>query len=248
MMMVEVPDNTLSITSSATSDKIGFIFNIDVPNFTIGDFLTYCNYSATNLDSVLTGQMAFPSGHADFWYLDLSKAGYNSTGMAQDDYISSGLISDGSAKQNVQYAVWYGFLGHQTNGYRYYFVRSLTDTDSNDVQFNDGMTINYAMAIWEDSSSDYHLSSFDQMIVIGNQIRAVNTQTITTTVGSVTSTVTQISTTSSQNNVTVTQTVTKTQSAKPVTISTTTSAFTAVFVIFGLIISIPILARYRKRN
>lgn len=208
MVRAQMSDRTPTAkgTGSATSDKYGFIFNIDVVNFTVGDFLTNYNSSDTNLDSVLTGQMAFSSGgHADFWYVDVGKIGTNATGMASDKSISTGILTD--TEQDVHVSVWYGDLGHGSVGYRYYFVRPIDTKDSNDAQFNvDGTTMHYAIASWNGNSGAYHHSSFDQMIIVGNTFNLTGKS------------------------------------------SGTTSSFTAVFVVIGLVAAIPLIAHYKKRK
>lgn len=225
MVKAQVPDTTVTAkgTASATSDKFGFIFNIDVVNFTVGQFLTNYNSTATNLNNVLTGQMAFSTGgHADFWYVDVGTLGFNATGKAVDKSISTGILTD--TQQDVSVGIWYGNLGHGSVGYRYFFVRALNTGDKNDAQFNvNGKAIHYAIASWDGNAGAYHHSSFDQMIIVGNQFSVVSTQT-------------QMQTTT----VTTTETSSKT--------NTTTSAFTTVFVLLGLAVSVPLIAHYRKRR
>ncbi len=185
MVKAQVPDKTPTAlgTGSATSDKFGFIFNIDVVNFTVGQFLTNYNSSQTNLDNVLSGQMAFSTGgHADFWYVDVGKFGTNTTGKALDEAISSGITNDGATHQDVSVGIWYGNLGHGSVGYQYFFVRALNTGDPNDAQFNvDGAATHYAIASWDASSGAYHHSSFDQLIIVGNNFNVVSTITVTAT-------------------------------------------------------------------
>jgi hypothetical protein len=239
MIRAQVPDSTVTAKSSgsSTSDKFGFIFNIDVVNFTVGDFITYYNSTETNLDDVLSGQMMFTNGHADFWYVDVNTLGYNATGMAVDKSISSGILTD--AAQDVHVGIWYGDLGHGSVGYRYYFVRALNTGDSNDAQFNvDGTAIHYAIAAWNDESAVYHLSSFDQMVIVGNEFNVIH---------AVTDTVTNTATTTETETETATETATTTVSGSA-SASGTTSSFTAVFVLAGLFVSIPIIAKMRNRK
>jgi hypothetical protein len=221
MAMFEVDDTTPSYASSATSDKFGVIFNIDEANFTVGDFLNTYNSSATNLDKVLDGQMGFKGdGHADLWWIDMADTKVNTTGKAMDYYISTNYLSDGSTKQDVSYAVWYGLLAvhgpTKVYGYRIWFVRSLTTNDSNDAQFKVGTGVHYAIASWDNSAAEYHHSSFDQMVVIGNELGGVSISTVTVT-GE-----------------------TKT--------SGTASAFTAAFVLAGLAVAIPVISKMRRRK
>ena len=218
MAMFEVDDTTPTTgTSSATSDKFAVIFNIDEANFTVGDFLNNYNSSSTNLDQILDGQMGFKGdGHADLWWVDMAQQKLNTTGKAMDYYISSNYVSDGSSHQDVYYAVWYGLLAvhgsRQVWGYRIWFVRSLTTDDANDVQFTtQGAGIQYAIASWQDSAAEYHHSSFDQMLVLGNEIGIVSTVTSSKTSG-------------------------------------TASAFTAAFVLAGLVIAIPVVSKLRKKS
>jgi hypothetical protein len=226
MIMASVSDSTIGGTTKSTSDKFAILFNIDVVNFTIGDFITSYNSSSTNEDDTLTGQMGFGNGHADMWYLDTSVNLVNTTGDAMDYYISSNYQSDGTGKQDVKYALDYGTTGHGgSKGYRYYFVRPLTTSDENDVQFDiEGQGIYYAIALWDNSRFTYHLSSFDQMIVVGDELLTPTTVEKTVTVN---------------NNVTVTETG---------SVSASTSSFTIVFVLTGLIVAIPVIANMRRRK
>ena len=219
MVRAQVSDSTYNASSSTTSDKFGLIFDIDVANFTVGDFLTNYNATATNLDNVLTGQMAFSSGHADFWYVDLAKNPVNQSSMAMDDYISGGINSDGASHQDVHVAVWFGGYGHgKALEYDYIFVRSLSTNDPNDAQFNvDGTAIRYAVAHWDASSSTYHYSSFDQAIVVGDNLNVIQTTSVVQT-----------------------STVTVTKSAT--TTSGTTSSFTIVFGLAALVVCIPFIS------
>lgn len=239
MVSAEIPDPTYTaqFTSSVTSDKFGIIFNIDVVNFTIGQFLTNYNSTETNLDQVLSGQMAFSSGgHADFWYVDVGKIGSNSTGMASDKFISTGILTD--TRQDIHLGVWYGDLGHSSKGYRIYFVRPVNTQDNYDAQFDqNGKGIYYAIATWDAKSAEYHQSSFDQMVVVGDQMifNQTATQTVTTVVYQ-------------NQGQTVTETKTSTVTNNTIkTLNTTASAFTILFVMIGLFLSIPLLAR-RKRG
>ena len=228
MVMAQVPDSTPTPlgTNSAVSDKFGIIFNIDVENFTVGDFLTSYNSTQTNLDLVLKGQMAFTNGHADLWYADVGKIGLNATGLAQNDFISTGVASDGGAYQNLHVSVWYGNLGHGSVGYRYYFVRALADADTNDAQFlTDGVGINYAIASWDNSSTFYHHSSFDQMVIVGQQVGGpiVSKTGIFIT-----------------NNVTM-PAITVTEAAS---ISSSVEAFTVVIILAVVAIAVPIVVYF----
>jgi hypothetical protein len=226
MVRLSVGDNTFNNTSSATSDKFGLIFNIDVVNFTVGQFLTSYDKDTTDLNAVLSGQMAFTNGHADFWYVDMAKTPVNTSTMAQDEAISTGIIGDGASNQNVHVAVFYGAYGHGNSmEYDIFFVRSLSTSDSNDAQFNvDGTAIHYAIAVWQASAATFHHSSFDQMIIVGNEFNVIHTET-------------------SVQTTEVTKTVTGTSST-----SGTTSSFTAIFVLAGLAVSIPLISHMRKRK
>jgi hypothetical protein len=228
MVRLSVSDSTFNNTSSATSDKFGVIFNIDVANFSVGQFITNYNNSETNLDNVLSGQMAFTSGHADFWYVDMAKTTVNATGMAQDEAISTGILGDGATHQDVHVAVYYGAFGHGgAMEYDIFFVRPLNTGDSNDAQFNvDGTAIHYAIAVWQASAATYHHSSFDQMIIVGNEFNVIHTSVQTSE---------------------VTKTETKTVTGTSTT-SGTTSSFTAIFVLAGLAVSIPLISHMRKRK
>ena len=236
MVRAQVADKTYTVkgSGSSTSDKFGIIFNIDVVNFTVGDFLTSYNSTETNLNNVLVGQMAFTSGHADFWYVDVNTIGTNATGMAQNGYIAGGVNFETAAQyQTIYVSVWYGNLGHGSIGYRYYFVRALNTGDSNDAQFNvDGTAIHYAIASWNASQTDFHLSSFDKMIIVGNSFNVIKTVTSTATTTQ-TETTTQVSTT----------TVTGQGSS-----SNTSPSYTLIFVLAGLLISIPFISRMRNRK
>jgi hypothetical protein len=227
MVMASITDVTAGTTSKSTSDKFAIIFNIDVINFTVGDFLTSYNSSSTNEDDTLTGQMGFKNGHADMWYVDTSSQALNSSGIAMDYYISSNYQSDGTDKQDVSYGLHYGAVAHDgSKGYRFFFVRPLTTSDNNDVQFNiEGQGIYYAIAYWNNSRFTYHLSSFDQMVVVGDKLLTPTTVTNEKTV---------------TNNVSVTVTTTET--------SASTSSFTMVFVLAGLLVAIPVIANMRRRK
>ena len=235
MAMFEIPDATHTNATSATSDKFAVLFNIDEANFTIGDFFSYYNRSDSSLDTRLSGQMGFKNdGEADMWYVDTATTGFNTTGKAQDEYISTNYNSDGASHQDVYYALWYGVLavhGSVEWGYRIWFVRSLTTNDPNDVQFNqDGNGIYYAIAAWDHSEYEYHHSSFDQMLIVGDHINVSVSTTLATTTATKTET--------KQNTVTVTNTST----------SGTTSSFTAVFVLAALAVSIPLISRMRHKK
>jgi hypothetical protein len=229
MVHASVPDATFNNTSKASSDKFGIIFNIDVVNFTVGQFITSYNFGTKDLDQTLSGQMAFTNGHADFWYVDMADVTVNSTGMAKDEAISTGILSDGVSHQDVHMSVFYGGYGHANSlEYDFFFVRALNTNDPNDAQFNvAGTQIHYAVAAWNNSASYYHHSSFDQMVIVGNQFNMVKTTTSVQT-----STVTE----------------TKTTTASTSKTSGTTSSFTAVFVLAGLVVSIPLISHMRKRR
>lgn len=237
IVMATIDDNTPTPlnTPSATSDKFGIIFNIDVKNFTVGDFLT--NYNSTfdhgtngDLNQVLSGQMGFPegAGHADLWYVDMGKTGLNTTGFAQDEYITTAILSDGASHQDVSYSIWYGVTanhGSPVYGYRIIFVRPLDTSDPNDASFaQNGVGINYAIASWNNSATYYHHSSFDQMVIVGDQIGVVTQGTITV-----------------NNN--MTQTITESAS-----VTSSLSAFTVVFVLAALAIAIPVVTYFRPRK
>jgi hypothetical protein len=229
MFMASITDPTIGSTSSkTTSDKFAIIFNIDVVNFTVGDFLGAYNSTADEADA-LSGQMGFPNGHADMWYADTAVGGINTTSKLGDYNIASNYASDGTDKQDVSYAMQYGSVAHDGSlGYRVYFVRALTTSDTNDVQFTEGMGIHYAIARWDNSRWTYHYSSFDQMVVVGNELAGKMT-------------VTEQNTVTNTNEVTVTVTGTTTPSG-------TTSSFTVIFVLAGLVVAIPVIANMRKRK
>lgn len=235
MTMAEIPDNTQLNASSATSDKFGILFNIDVVNFTVGDFLT--NYvTAGNI----VGQMGFANGHADLWYVDTAITGFNTSGLAQDMYISSAIISDGVGNQNVQFAIYYGHLSQYSLGYRIYFVRLLDTGGNNDVQFNqDGMTVSYAIAVWDNSAKEYHFTSTDQMLVVGNQVGA----------GTITYNYTSVSTV--VNTGTVTKSVTTTETTTNVITSLSsiqTGAYPSIFIALGILIGFAYIRRISRKD
>jgi hypothetical protein len=229
MIMAQFTDPTLGSTSSkTTSDKFAIIFNIDVVNFTVGQFLGSYNSTADEADA-LSGQMGFTNGHADLWYADTAIGGVNTTSNLGDYNIASNYASDGTDKQDVSYAMQYGKVAFDgSKGYRVYFVRALTTSDTNDVQFTNGKAIKYAIAQWDNSRWTYHYSSFDQMVVVGNELAGEMTVTNTATV-------------TNNNNVTVTVTGTTTPSG-------TTSSFTVIFVLAGLVVAIPVIANMRRRK
>lgn len=228
MAQVNDPTPTTKGTSAATSDKFGIIFNVDVVNFTVGQFLTSYNSTATNLNNVLSGQMAFSTGgHADLWYVDVGTIGTNTTGYAVDKSISTGITTDPSSEQNVQVGIYFGGFDHGS-GYQYFFVRPISPVNSNTDQVNfakNGQSIHYAIAWWNNEQAEYHHSSFDQMVIVGNQFNVIQTST-------------QLQTT----------TVTTTTTASSSKTSGTTSSFTVVFVLAALVISIPIVSHYRRRR
>ena len=220
MVMAQVNDATSTAkgTGSATSDKFGIIFNIDVANFTVGDFLTYYNSSTNNLDNVLQGQMAFPNGHADLWYVDVGVLGTNTTGMASDRSISSGILTD--IHQYVHVGIYYGNFDHG-HGYQFFFVRDLITNDSNDAQFNNnGVGINYAIASWDDSETTSHHSSFDQMVIVGDSIGVQSTLI---------------------SNFTTTY-------SEPASITSSLTAFTVVMVLALVAIAIPIVFYFKPKK
>ena len=82
MVMAQIPDSTYNATASATSDKFGIIFNIDVKNFSVGQFFqSYDSNTSLPLDQVLTGNMGFPQGHADLWYVDMADPNIHVNGI-----------------------------------------------------------------------------------------------------------------------------------------------------------------------
>jgi hypothetical protein len=230
MVQATVNDNTVNNTSPATSDKFGIIFDIDVVNFSVGQFLTAYT-TGQPLSTTLSGQMGFSQGgHADFWFVDTSVVKANTTGMANDEYISTGILTD--SQQDVHVMVWYGNGGHGMQ-YQYYFVRPLNTGDKNDAQFDvAGTPIYYAIAHWDASLTVYHDSSFDQMVVVGNSVSGITARTTTET-----------------NVQTETKTETTTTTVSGTTTTTgTTSSFTAVFVLAGLVVSIPLISHMRRRK
>jgi hypothetical protein len=210
MMMMEIEDSTPTNTStpSAISDKFAVIFNIDSVNFTVGDFLnTYT--AAGNID----GQMGLKEGSADLWWIDTHDTGVNTTGTAMDYYITSNYVTDGADSQDVQFGLWWGLLAthgsRQVWGYRLYFVRSLTTSDTtHDVQFADGNAVRYAIATWDNAANEAHHSSFDQMLIVGDKLPG---QAGSTGGGSAPS-------------------------------------FTAIFVLAGLVVSVPVISHYKRRK
>lgn len=227
MVMAEITDSTPSNSTSSTSDKFGIIFNIDVVNFTVGDFLNNYNSSETDLNLVLDGQMGFNNGHADLWYVDTKTTGFNTSGLAEDSYITSAVVTDGPSNQDVHYSLWYGITAVHgstvVHGYRIIFVRSLSTNDDNDVQFtSEGTGINYAIASWDNSQKEFHHSSFDQMVIVGDHIGAITQGTVVSNV-----------------------TLTVTESAS---ITSSLSAFSVVFVLAGLAIAIPVITYFRPKK
>jgi hypothetical protein len=220
MVYTRISDSTLGSNSSkSTSDKFSILWNIDSANFSVGNFIDNYNSSAP-LDDVVTGQMALDDGHADMWYVDSAVHPINASSKASDMYISSNYLTDGTTKQDVD-------LGYYYFGGRYYiyFVRTLTTDDSNDVQFEkDGTAILYALALWDNDRMTYHLSSFDNMVIIGDYSVGMGFGTTT---------------------ITTTQKETVTASG---TISASTSSFTLVFVLAGLAVGIPVIANIRRRK
>jgi hypothetical protein len=193
------------------NDKFAIIWNINVENFTIGEFLTSYSEGATS------GNMAFSNGHADMWFWKESVVNANATGKALDYYIdTSHYNNDGTGKQDVTVTPYY--VGGR---YYIYFVRALTTTDVNDVQFEDGMAIPYALGHWDNSNYIVdHFSSFDKMVIVGDVIGV--TQYIPTTIFEPT-----------------------TVQGEP---SGTTSSFTLITLVAGLIIAIPVMSFVRKRK
>lgn len=232
---VASPSYTTKGSGTATSDKFAMLFDINSPNITVGDFLTYYNSTTgVSLDNVLTGNMAFTNGaKADLWYVVVSDIGVNATGKAQDMAITTGVLSDGSAHQDVYVSIWYGDLGHGSIGYRYYFVRPLDTGDSNDAQFNvDGTAIHYAIADWQGDSTYYHMASFDQTIIVGDSLNVIQTSTVVST---------SVSTTTEVQNNTVTVT-------QPGSGSSTAASFTTLFVLAGLVVAIPVISTLRRKK
>ncbi len=220
MVMAQVNDPTVTVkgTASSTSDKFGILFNVDVANFSVGQFLTNYNGSETNLDKVLSGAMAFSTGgHAELWYVDVGTTGTNTTGMASDKSISTGITTNSAAEQDVHVGIYYGAFDHGY-GYQYFFVRPLAPVNNNTDQANfanDGIAIHYAVAWWNNLQNEYHHSSFDQMVIVGNHFNVIQTQYETVTASKT---------------------------------SGTASSFTVVFVLAALVIAIPVVSHYRKRR
>jgi hypothetical protein len=213
-----IPDTTMTNT-----DKFAIIWNIDVSNFTVGEFLAHYSDGAT------TGQMKFTNGHADMWWWSQSTVPANTTAKMGDYYIdTSHYNNDGTGNQDVYLYPYYGGIGGYGNpkGYIIYFVRALTTSDTNDVQFEDGDGIQYALAHWDDSGYINHYSSFDKMMIVGDTIGVVNVVTMP---------------------VTVEKTVEKTVevSGEP---SGTTSSFTVITLVAGLLFAIPVMTFLRKRK
>jgi hypothetical protein len=226
MVYSDVEDDTLGGTTTSSSDKFGILFNIDSVNFSVGNFINSYNSSAP-LDDVVNGQMALNDGHADFWYVDTATHTINAT--AKDMYISSNYLSDGDAStQDVTVGIFYHIVtahGSTHGHYRIYFVRALTTSDANDVQFSkDGTAIKYAIGVWDNSRFTNHFSSFDNMVIVGDYSVGMGFGTTT---------------------ITSTQKETVTESG---TVSASTSSFTIIFVLAGLAVGIPVIANMRRRK
>lgn len=236
MVMAQVPDKTLNNTASATSDKFGIIFNIDVVNFSVGQFLDSYNASSSNLNQVLAGQMGFSNGQADLWYVDMANFKNGSSGLASNEFISNGIGIDSQQDQVVHVMVFFGAYSQYGYGYEYIFVRKLNTGVSTDAQFNvDGTGIHYAIAHWDATSKEYHMSSFDQMIIVGNN----NIDGSNGVVNGVVNTIDTVSVTGS--NFTSTY-------SEAASITSTASTFAIVVVLALIAIAIPIITWLRPKK
>jgi hypothetical protein len=226
-----IPDDTMN-----SNDKFAIIWNIDVSNFTVGEFLTHYAEEGTS------GSMSFSNGHADMWFWKASTIGANSSGATMDYYIDTSHYMADSTTNGMTYT-YYGGMGGFGNpsGWILTFVRELTTGDANDVQFETGSVIQYALAHWNDGSYVNHMSSFDKSLVVGDQIYGAG-DTVTAV-----STVVQTETETKSVNVTQTlkQTETETVTGEP---SGTTSSFTLLTLVAGLAIAIPLMSYLKKRK
>jgi hypothetical protein len=205
------------------SDGFALVFNIDSTNFSMGMFM----------DNSL---MKTQNGNADLWVWKNSDVGANGTGLADDQNIDT-TYHQSDASQDVTVAASYGVVGFGGGkGYYLQFTRARDTGDANDVVFGDNAVIAFGIAYWNGTSGNAHQSSFDKLLVIGDQSAFDKPVTVNPYV-----TVTE---TQAKETVTTTETI---LDEDTVTITTgTASAFTAILVVVT-VIAIPVIFRLRRK-
>lgn len=218
-IITQMEDVTLNTTGS--TDKLAIIFNIDVTNFSVGDFM--------DGSSLSSGEMAFSNGMADMWFWDAGVLGPNGSDSGIGDYYIDTNHYNEDTDQDLTIGAQYGDLGaHSDNGYFVTFIRELTTDDANDVQFKEGEMIEFAVAYWNGSGYASHISSFDKSLVVGDELGVTEVVTETETEA-------------------ITETTTEKETVTTTSVQSSTSAFTLVIAISALLIAIPVVARYRRK-
>jgi hypothetical protein len=232
-IMIKVRVTDVSATwgaSSVSSDKVAILWNIDAYGETADEQFAMQQFTEE-------GAMKTQNGTLDMWYVDTGDFTVNSTGMANDMYIGTSGKSADSEASDVSVGIHYGVLRPGVSGYFYMFARELNTTNANDIQFEFGQRYQFGLAHWNNSAGVNHWSSYDQNIVIGNS-ETIDPDHYQVDTLKYTETETEINTVTDS----VTDTVTETTTAA----ATGADGFTIVFVMVGLLVAIPIVARRRK--
>jgi hypothetical protein len=221
---VSYSDDTAQFGNSSYPDMFAILFNIDAYGTNVGEEFSLFDFYEMGT------HMATLNGSLDLWWASTATFAENATGKAMDYKIGGdgggGLAFDGNADQDVMVGIHYGELRPGVMGYNWEFSRPLTTTSSKDVQFHAGDEIQVAVAQWNDTNDgEAHFSSYTYRMVIGELAPEYVTETAT-----VDHTVT--------NEVTTTVSSAATGGSVP--------SFTIVFVMVGLLIAVPLIAKKRK--
>jgi hypothetical protein len=206
-----------SFGDSVTPDQIALIWGDNTSAFDLQEF---------SKQGMNTGKSKTV---LDLWWVSTADFTENSTGLAKDYRITEGgkLADDvDDVHVGVHWGVQRGNMTHpDALGYYYLFSRALDTGDAKDIQFEMGKEYYVALAHWNDAKGDMHYSSYNERIIIGDE--------------------------AAPEYITETDTVTEATTVVETNVVTTTAAatgdgFTLVFVMVGLLIAIPIVAK--KRN
>jgi hypothetical protein len=221
---VSYSDDTAKFENSTNPDMFAILFNIDAYGTKADEEFSLFDFYEAGL------AMATLNGSLDLWWASTADFAANATGKAKDYVIGGpnggGLAPDPAADQDVYVGVHYGEIRDGVMGYNWEFTRPLTTSSVKDVQFHKGDEIQVAVAQWNDTKvGEAHFSSYTYRMVIGE----LAPESVTTT-ATVDHTVT--------NEVTTTVSSGATGGSVP--------SFTIVFVMVGLLIAVPLIAKKRK--
>ncbi len=160
----------LTMNTTSPTDKFALIWNIDADS-AIDNFI-YEN-----------GQMKTANGTLDMWLWDAKTVLPNSTGKAKDMYIDEVHYHDDTSQDVTAGALWGKVFENPMHekyyGYWVYFARELTTDDPNDIQFVEGVPISYSLAYWNGTYGNYHYSSWEHTLIVGDTLGYVTTVTET---------------------------------------------------------------------